>query len=38
VPTLRFQIGNGFPAGDPIARFITVVAMMSNDWLRSTAT
>lgn len=23
-----------FPASDPVARFVTVVAMMSNDWLR----
>lgn len=35
--TLRFKIGDAFPASDPVARFINVVAMMSNDWLRSTA-
>jgi hypothetical protein len=34
MPTLRFRIGHAFPAGDPVARFIAVVAMMSNDWLR----
>jgi hypothetical protein len=33
--TLRFKIGDAFPAGDPVARFITVLAMMSNDWMRS---
>ena len=32
--TLRFTIGTAFPASDPVARFITVLAMMSNDWLR----
>lgn len=32
--TLRFKIGEAFPAGDPVARFITIVALMSNDWLR----
>jgi hypothetical protein len=34
--TLRFKIGDAFPADDPVARFITVLAMMSNDWLRTT--
>ena len=37
MPTIRFRIGDAFPAGDPVARFITVLAMMSNDWLRSNA-
>ena len=32
---ISFKIGVGFPASDPIVRFITVLAMMSNDWLRS---
>jgi hypothetical protein len=32
---IRFNIGEAFPAIDPVARFITAVAMMSNDWLRS---
>jgi hypothetical protein len=32
--TLRFTIGKAFPASDSVARFITVLAMMSNDWLR----
>ena len=31
---LRFTIGDAFPADDPVARFVTVLAMMSNDWLR----
>lgn len=34
VRTLRFKLGEAFPANDPVARFITVVATMSNDWLR----
>lgn len=33
--TLRFKIGDAFPASDPVARFISVLAMMSNDWMRS---
>lgn len=37
MPTLKFKIGEAFPAGDPVARFVTVVAMMSNDWLREMA-
>jgi hypothetical protein len=32
--TLRFTIGDAFPADDAVARFVTVLAMMSNDWLR----
>jgi hypothetical protein len=32
--TIRFNIGEAFPASDPVARFITVVGMVSNDWLR----
>src|SRR4051794_34070636 len=32
---MHFKIGDAFPAEDPVARFITVLAMMSNDWLRS---
>jgi hypothetical protein len=33
--TIRFpRIGDVFPAADPVARFVTVVAMMSNDWVR----
>jgi hypothetical protein len=31
----RFQIGAVFPADDPVARFVTVLAMMSNYWHRS---
>jgi hypothetical protein len=34
MPEISFKIGTVFPADDPIARFITVVAMISNDWLR----
>jgi hypothetical protein len=30
-----FKIGEAFPATDPIARFVTVLAMIHNDWLRS---
>lgn len=32
--TLRFRIGTAFPAEDPVARFVSVLAMISNDWLR----
>jgi hypothetical protein len=32
--TFRFLIGDAFPASDSVARFISVLAMMSNDWLR----
>jgi hypothetical protein len=31
---IRFKIGEAFPADDPIARFITGLGMISNDWLR----
>jgi hypothetical protein len=31
---LRFQIGDAFPADDPIARWLTVLAMASNDFFR----
>jgi hypothetical protein len=31
---ISFKIGEAFPADDPVARFVTVVAMISNDWLR----
>jgi hypothetical protein len=31
---VEFEIGKAFPAPDPVARFITVLAMMSNDWTR----
>jgi hypothetical protein len=34
VPTARFEIGQAFPATDPVARFVAVVAMMGNDWHR----
>lgn len=32
---VTFRVGEAFPAGDPVARFITVLGLMSNDWLRS---
>ncbi len=32
---IRFKIGDGFPAGEPVARFITGLAMISNDLLRA---
>jgi hypothetical protein len=35
VPTYTFEIGRAFPADDPVARFVTVLAMMSNDWKRT---
>jgi hypothetical protein len=36
MPTIRFaKIGDAFPASDPVARFITVLAMVSNDANRS---
>ncbi|MHB8659997.1 MAG: hypothetical protein ACYC91_19065 [Solirubrobacteraceae bacterium] len=31
---IRFKIGDGFPARDPVARFIAGLAMISNDLLR----
>lgn len=36
MPTIRFKkIGDAFPASDPVARFVTVLAMVSNDANRS---
>jgi hypothetical protein len=36
MPTIRFKtIGAAFPASDPVARFVTVLAMISNDANRS---
>jgi hypothetical protein len=36
MPTIRFEkIGDAFPASDPVARFVTVLAMVSNDANRS---
>jgi hypothetical protein len=34
MPVDSFTIGEAFPADDAVARFVTVVAMISNDWLR----
>lgn len=31
---VQFRIGDAFPANEPVARWITVLAMMSNDLLR----
>jgi hypothetical protein len=35
VAKITFKIGDAFPASEPVSRFISVLAMMSNDWLRS---
>jgi hypothetical protein len=35
VPTVAFNIGEAFPADDEVGRFVTVLAMMSNDVNRS---
>jgi hypothetical protein len=32
----RFNIGKVFPESDTVARFMVVMAMISNDWVRST--
>jgi hypothetical protein len=32
--TTHFTIGDAFPASDPVAEFVTLLAMMSNDTLR----
>jgi hypothetical protein len=34
VPEYSFTIGTLFPAEDVVAQFVTVLAMISNDWLR----
>jgi hypothetical protein len=31
MPRVIFNIGEAFPASDPVARFVTVLAMVSND-------
>src|SRR4051794_36573829 len=31
---LRFKVGAAFPADEPVARFVTGLAMICNDWLR----
>jgi hypothetical protein len=31
----EFEIGKAFPASDEVARFVTVLAMISNDWHRT---
>jgi hypothetical protein len=35
VPTYTFSIGDAFPESDPVARFVTVLAMVINDWHRT---
>jgi hypothetical protein len=37
VPTWTFIIGEAYPQADPVARFVTVLAMGSNDWHRTMA-
>lgn len=32
--TIKFKIGEAFPASAPVARFIAVAAMIANDWMR----
>src|SRR4051794_34556137 len=34
MPALRFKIGAAFPADEPVARYVTGLAMICNDWLR----
>jgi hypothetical protein len=34
MPEVSFTIGDAFPADEPVARFVAVVAMISNDWQR----
>lgn len=38
MPTWTFKIADAFAADNPVARFVTVLAMMSNDWHRSMST
>lgn len=33
--TFTFRIGDAFPAADPVARFVAVLAMIYNDWRRT---
>jgi hypothetical protein len=35
MPRFEFEIGEAFPAKDPVARFVAVLAMIHNDWLRT---
>jgi hypothetical protein len=35
VPERGFRIGDDFPADDPVARYVTVLAMIYNDWRRT---
>jgi hypothetical protein len=31
----EFEIGRAFPASEPVARFVSVLAIIHNDWLRT---
>jgi hypothetical protein len=33
--TLQFRIGDTFPATEPVARFVAVLATIYNDWRRT---
>jgi hypothetical protein len=35
MPAYTFSIADAFPANDPVARFVTVLAMVINDWHRT---
>ncbi len=35
MPSYTFDIGEAFPESDPVARFVTVLAMVINDWHRT---
>lgn len=37
MPIINFKIGEAFPHDDPVARFVSVLAMASNDWNRGMA-
>jgi len=35
MPEYRFRIGDAFPEQEPVARFVTVLAFIHNDWRRT---
>lgn len=35
MPEYSFRIGDALPADDPVARFVTVLAMLHNEWRRT---
>ena len=37
MPKYTFKIAEAFPEQDPVARFVTVLAMVINDWHRTMA-